>query len=85
MQENIAAADDQDRADLRARSLFNAMASCPKRIPDWTIQPEHIKEIFRGFSSCDAHIPTGSHKVYRWNETTSAFSEDGLIATDEGQ
>ena len=85
MPKNPANNDNQDCTDMRACSLFNAMASCPKRIPDWTIQPEHIKEIFRGFSSCDMHIHTGTGQAYRWNETTGAFIKVGVIAKDEGQ
>lgn len=85
MTKNPAHDEEQNRTDLRARSLFDAMASCPNRIPDWTIQPERIKEIFRGFSSCDTHIHTGTGQAYRWNETTGAFINVGVIAKDEGQ
>lgn len=45
--------------DERARAIFDWMPHRhPRgRVPDWNLQPEHLRDVFRGFARGDAPIP----------------------------
>ena len=45
--------------DERARAIFDRMPHRHPRgsVPDWERQPEHLRDVFRGFARGDAPIP----------------------------
>ena len=83
--EYLASEEAKVARDLRARALFDAMNCDTTRNPDWTIQPEHIKDVFRGKASLDMHVHTGTGVVYRWSAADSTYNAIGRTNGDEGQ
>ena len=59
--------------ERRAASLFDAFGSDPNRKPLWTIQPESVKDVFRGFAQSEMVVHGGTGVVYRWNDAKGAY------------
>jgi hypothetical protein len=55
----IAGDDAPMDLDERARAIFDRMPHRHPRgsVPDWERQPEHLRDVFRGFARGDAPIP----------------------------